>query len=59
MTITQAKDLKLGQRVHHILTGEDGVVVMCGAVIRIHWDGQPRSIAYPCFKMNSIHIMAN
>lgn len=59
MTINQAKGLRLGQRVTHILTNDKGTVVMCGAVIRIHWDNEPVSIAYPCFRMNSIHIMAN
>lgn len=60
MTPAQARNLSIGAEVTHILTNEQGTVIKANmATVHIHWDGQPCAIAYPTWKMYSIHVHAN
>lgn len=64
MTITQAKSLRLGQRVTNIKTGQQGTVIgmyhkiNVGPCIHIQWDRMGTHMHHVT-AMNSIHIIAN
>ena len=61
VTITQAKNLKLGQRVTNIQDNCQGTVVgnSMSTRIGIHWDGQSEVSWHSPVYMHSIHILAN
>ena len=60
MTPAQARQLKPGTEVTHIITNETGVVVNTDAALAyIQWRGLPKAIAYPHWRMHSIHVHAN